>query len=296
MNDFIVDNNTYILAKDSNKNDVDNKTIQDIIFLIFLEIDRICRKNNIPYALSFGSALGLYNYGGFIPWDDDGDIAINYDDYDKFVDALKSDLGDDFTFECFEVDNRVPIIIPPIKVRYKHSNIVEKNHITIPNRTNRGNGIFVDICPFMGVPSDIKEHKKLIFKTKIRMPWLVLLEGIAKLNCLKTKSRLKKFEKEMANQYHDSDYVSQSILIPFQEYPRKIVEHLSFPRDVIYPFKEYDFNGHKLYSFNNIEEFCRLRYGQKALKIKTENGYAAPFRYNGSSHLIKVDIYKKEGK
>ena len=82
MNDFIVDNNTYILAKDSNKNDVDNKTIQDIIFLIFLEIDRICRKNKIPYALSFGSALGLYNYGGFIPWDDDGDIAINYDDYD----------------------------------------------------------------------------------------------------------------------------------------------------------------------------------------------------------------------
>ena len=80
MNEFIVDNNRYILAKDQNNNDVDNKTVQDIVFQIILEIDRICRKHKIDYALSFGSALGLYKYGDFIPWDDDADIVIDYFD------------------------------------------------------------------------------------------------------------------------------------------------------------------------------------------------------------------------
>ena len=78
MNNFIEDNNTYILARDKQKHNVTNFQIHDIVFKIILEIDRICRKRNIPYALAFGSALGLYNYGDFIPWDDDADIIIDY--------------------------------------------------------------------------------------------------------------------------------------------------------------------------------------------------------------------------
>ena len=60
---------------------------------LILELDRICRKNNIGYALCFGSALGLYNYGGFIPWDDDMDVAIDYFDVPRLVEALKERFG-----------------------------------------------------------------------------------------------------------------------------------------------------------------------------------------------------------
>ena len=158
-NKYITDNETYILAKDKNNHNVTNHQIHDIVFKILLEIDRLCRKHNIHYALGFGSALGLNNYGGFIPWDDDADVVFDYPDYFRFMEVLKSELSEDFTFECYEVDDRCNVLIPPMKIRYKNSYIKEKNSFTLPNRTKRGNGIFVDVCPFMGVPEKEKEHK-----------------------------------------------------------------------------------------------------------------------------------------
>ena len=292
-NQFIIDKNTYFIAKDKKGNNVTNHEIHNIVFKIVLEIDRICRKNNIPYALAFGSALGLYNYDNFIPWDDDADIAIPYSDYHRFIEALKNDLDSDFTFECYEDDGKSPVIIPPIKVRYKFSNIKERNRFTIPNRAKRSNGLFVDIGPFMGVPSDKKEHKKLLKKAKFYMPFHVILDGFLHINPKFIKNKLKKYEKEIAEKYKDSDYVSQTIIIPFQEYPKNIVNELAFPKEVIYPFKEYEFRGHKLYSFNNVEEFCRLRYGDKSLK-RFENGkYVEPHDgYKCGDHVKIVDIYK----
>ena len=289
---YIVDNNIYILAKDKTKHNVTNVQIHDIVFKILLEIDRLCRKHNIGYALSFGTALGLNNYGSFIPWDDDADVAIDYFEYGRFVDALKTELSEEFTFECYEVDERCNVLIPSLKVRFKNSFIKEKNHFTLPNRSGRGNCIFVDVCPFMGVPENKKEHRKLINKSKIMMPFYVFLDAFLHINPIRMKKRLKDIEKETAEKYRDSKYVSQTVIIPFQEYPKKIVESLSFPREVIYPFKEYEFNGHKLFSFQNVEEFCRLRYGEKSLKIWKNDHYVEPFSFNkNSEHLLEVDIF-----
>jgi hypothetical protein len=85
------------------------------------------------------------------------------------------------------------------------------------------------------------------------------------------------------------------VIIPFQELPKKFVEHLSFPKEVIYPFKEYEFCGKKVYSFNNVEEFVRLRYGNKAMKKFDENGDAIdPFleKNRKSGHIKRINIYK----
>ena len=292
--DYIVDNSRYVLGYNHSKEEVDNFQVHEVVKKIIFEIDRICRKNDIPYALAFGSALGLYNYQGFIPWDDDGDIVIDYFDYDRLVDALKNDLSEDFTFDCERVNKRYNPLIPALKVRYKHSYIKEKNRFTLPDHTN-DRGIFVDICLFMGVPSIRKEHRKLFNKSKFLMPFYVLLDAFLHINPKGIRKSLRKYERKIAEEYKDSDYVSQTVIIPFQETPKKFVEHLAFPRNVIYPFKEYDYFGKKIYSFNDIKEFCRLRYGEKALKKFDENGDAIdPFlkKNKKSGHLTRVDIYK----
>ena len=292
---YIEDHNRYIIGKNKQKEEIDNFLVHDVIKKIIFEIDRICRKHNIPYALSFGSALGLNNYGGFIPWDDDGDIAIDYFDYERFVNALNDDLSDDFTFDCELVNPRYNPLIPALKVRYKHSLIKEKNHLTLPDHCDN-QGLFVDVCLFMGVPSERKEHVKLLRKAKRIMPLYVIADAFLHINPKGIRRKLREYEKEVATKYKDSDYVSQTVIIPFQEYPKKYVHSLAFPKEVIYPFKEYEFFGKKIYSFNNVEEFCRLRYGEQSLKKMGEDGkYFDPLskKDKKSGHVLRIDIYKK---
>ncbi len=291
---YLVDNSRYILGYNDKGEEIDNFQVHEVILKIIFEIDRICRKNDISYALSFGSALGLYNYQGFIPWDDDGDIVIDYFDYDRLVTALKNDLGEDFTFDCEEVNKRYNPLIPAFKVRYKHSFIKEKNRFTLPDHT-KDRGLFVDICFFMGVPNSVKKHKRTFIKSKLLMPFYIIWDAFFHLNPRLIRKSLRKYERKIATKYKDSDRVSQTVIIPFQELPKKFVENLSFPKDVIYPFKEHDFLGRKVYSFNNVEEFCRLRYGEKALKKFDENGNAIdPFlkKNKKSGHLKLINIYK----
>ena len=267
---YIVDNNPYDLGKDVCGKHHDVREVHPILLKLILELDRICRKNNIGYALSFGSALGIYNYQGFIPWDDDMDIAIDYFDIPRLLGAFKRDLGEEFSFDCYEDNKRYNVLIPTFKLRYKDSYIKEKYYYTLPNRCQNGDGIFIDIVAFMGVPQDKEEHQKLLKYAKKRMVGYIALDAYLRIHPLKIKTKLKLFENIVANEYKDSPYVSQTVIIPFQDWAEK-KENLAYPREVIYPFREYDFCGHKLFSFNDVEKFCELCYGKKALK-KLVNG------------------------
>lgn len=263
--DYIIDESSYPIGKDTDGALNTTKDLHNVILSIVLEFDRVCRKNNIPYALGFGSAIGINNYGGFIPWDDDADIVVMHEDLGRLVEALNRDLDPNFAFDAWENDKRFNVLLPTMKITRKDTYLKEKNWLLLPNKCRKKSGVFVDICAFMGVPDTLKEHKKLIRKTKRVMPWYVFVDGILRLQPYRLKRRIKNFESKVAEEYKNSSRVSQTVIIPWQDWSRD-VDHLSFPREVILPFKEYMFEGHKLFSFNNVEEFCRLRYGEKSLK------------------------------
>lgn len=70
----------------------DLRAVHQANLKILKEIDRICRKYDIKYALDAGSLIGAVRHQGFIPWDDDADVAFTRDNYEKFARVAKKEL------------------------------------------------------------------------------------------------------------------------------------------------------------------------------------------------------------
>lgn len=80
------------------------KAIQSVQLASLIEIDRICRKHNIKYFLGGGTLLGAIRHKGFIPWDDDSDLMMLREDYDKFCKIAPSELPNGMSFQDSNTD------------------------------------------------------------------------------------------------------------------------------------------------------------------------------------------------
>ena len=97
----------YVLKTDKNGNEITVRDVQLVLLDMAKDIDEICKRNDIPYFLNGGSALGAVRHKGFIPWDDDFDIGMMYEDYIRFISVLKKELpSDKYVFQCFQTDRR----------------------------------------------------------------------------------------------------------------------------------------------------------------------------------------------
>lgn len=113
---------------------------------ILKEIDRICRKYDIPYWLDGGTLLGAKRHGGFIPWDDDIDIAMDKDSLRRFSEVAPAELPATLFLQTPKSDpNNGPII----KVRDLNSLFLEHGD---DFQTPYVKGIYVDIFPFTNHP------------------------------------------------------------------------------------------------------------------------------------------------
>jgi lipopolysaccharide cholinephosphotransferase len=261
LNDCIQERNDYILTDEDNEEKLTVRDLQLSILPIMDEIHRICTKNNIKYGLIAGSALGIVNYKGFIPWDDDMDICILRSDWDKFIKALEKDLSDDFYFQCFENDKNYNTISGPnMKIRKKGTCIEEVNFL-LKNRCKSGDGIFVDVVIYDNICENkfIDEVNRGVIK--VIMPFIVLLDNIH-INPVLLKKFVVWYSRHYSKKYKDSKLISQPISVPWEKFLHEPV----FLKEDVLPFKLYEFEGRKFYSYNNIEKVLKEWYGPNCLK------------------------------
>lgn len=119
----------------------------------------ICEKNGLTYFLVGGTALGAYRHKGFIPWDDDLDIAMPRQDYNNLIDILRSDNNKTYLLQDeFNEDN---YFLPFIKIRKKNTLFLE----AIAKGLYNNNGIYIDIFPI----DYVDNYKSVGFKISLTM-------------------------------------------------------------------------------------------------------------------------------
>lgn len=106
---------------------------------ILIEVDKICRKHNIPYWLDSGTLLGAVRHGGFIPWDDDMDIAVLWKDYKKLKKILIAELPEQFMFYDWKTEKYVCMKMG--KVCDLHSKFITNSNHQLPG------GAYLDVLP-----------------------------------------------------------------------------------------------------------------------------------------------------
>ena len=163
----------YVLKTDENGNEITVADVHKVLLEMLKMIDGICQKYNIPYFLNGGSALGAVRHQGFIPWDDDADIAMLYEDYKRFIVALKQDLPEGYTFQCFDTDKRYNPLIPGMKIRKKGTYLKEVNTL-LANRCTECDGIFIDVFVYDYCAASKTMDLPLRMLNQLIMPFIIL--------------------------------------------------------------------------------------------------------------------------
>jgi len=174
--------------------------IQSVELSIMKQIHDFCVQNNIKYYLAGGSVLGAIRNNGFIPWDDDIDIMMFREDYNKFIN-LSNKLPKDLYFQYPKNEKKCHVMFG--KVRLKNT-LYEEIYSAGKNYPK---GIFVDIFP-------IDYVKKVNFIFKIKMN---IIFALKKLFLFKSCGSIRKKYKLLSWFYN-------------KEFGFRMVEKLSFSR------------------------------------------------------------------
>lgn len=235
---------------------------------ILNEFDRICTKYNLTYFLVGGTLLGAVRHKGFIPWDDDLDVSMPREDYEKLIKVCQQDLQNDFYIDYY--NNNKSYYKPFAKMKLRGTTFIEKDTQNVASNQE----IWVDIFPLDYLKDDKKAQKQKYYIDKIHN--IALTKG-------KVNVRLSKIKKLIVNVFFG--VYSNSTLIKIIEkimkrqnkifdkkyyvnfgsqYGIKKQTHLI---EKYYPIKKIDFEGKKYNVPNDYDYVLKKIYGNNYMEL-----------------------------
>lgn len=248
------------------------KRLQESEILILNEVDRICKKHNINYVLVGGTLLGAVRHNGFIPWDDDLDIAMLRKDYKRFLKICESELNEKFFLDCYKKNKNY--WLPFAKVRLKdtiYQEITQKKY-------SGHNEIWLDIFPLDNAKSGYSKFQKFQFtataifrfaiskKSKILSNFVFMKNKYKRIilwliHCLPKKILICLQNFIMTFNKNDN---SKYLINLGSQYGYKKQTHL---REKYFPVKELEFNGKKYPVPNDYDYVLTKIYGPNYMEL-----------------------------
>ncbi|MDL2252293.1 LicD family protein [Odoribacter sp. OttesenSCG-928-J03] len=244
---------------------------------MLVAIDQICRKHHIPYWLDFGTLLGAVRHKGFIPWDDDLDIAIHRKDYRRLRKYLIKELPENYFYSDWTTD----------KYHFDDYGRVKDKNSSFPYpmfRKQKVQGLSLDIFTISEVPS-------AGLRTLVNFFYKRVFREVHRYGAVAYKSSLRRVLNIMIAYLlfpfvYLMKYINRFLAI-FRI--RKIVSYDYFTKTYthskkdIFPLQEIEFEGKQFFVPFNTDAYLRDLYG--------DNYMQPPPMEKRTFHVSLLEVY-----
>ncbi|MBR0139217.1 MAG: LicD family protein [Firmicutes bacterium] len=226
---------------------------------VLVKIDEICRGNGIKYFLFAGTLLGAVRHRGFIPWDDDIDICLLREDYDRLAALIQ---GSDCGLNFIRIEENKDTVYPYGKICDTSTILMEDNL-----RLVRGYGAFVDVFPFDFVPDSAEEREKLRKKQLLR--WK-LIQHSSRLRVIRTDDRkrnLMRYGAFVLGHMYDTRKLVERMNDECKALNENRTNTVGLVWDKSYPLEEYletsevEFEGHRFLAPKDPDIDLTIKFG-----------------------------------
>lgn len=135
------------------------REVQSIVFEILCDIDDYCKRENFTYYLSGGTCLGAIRHHGFIPWDDDADLMMPRQEYEKFLVGFAAEYKDKYGVGSLYTDELWQR--PFARIWSKRTKLIQTKVY------ERAMGVFIDVFPIDGLPKSKFIQNIFYFRLKV---------------------------------------------------------------------------------------------------------------------------------
>jgi len=247
------------------------KETQDLLLSVMIDFDRFCRERDLEYYMIGGTILGAVRHQGFIPWDDDIDVAMIRPVYEKFLTVMK-EFDPRYEIKHFRTASRCNFVITRI--------MIPGTFIDNPSLKDSGidQRLYFDIFPLDFVPEDralqeeqrkkLKKLKNLLslvdFKVYNQRPDKVLERRVVSTFLKPRRQMILNRLDRLMRQYSDTEQVCS--MASQYDYFRQVFDRKIYGTPV-----EYRFEGHDFYGPACAHEYLNQLYGEDYMELPPES-------------------------